>query len=166
MDHDAQVLPFPHELDFLIDRLKENGIVKNRIDQMIVNEYTDAEGIRPHIDSTVDWGDTVVSLSLGSSCKMQLTPDDSNSIFKSKENEVKDGSYNGVPEFNWSNEKKELDLFLDRRSLMVMKGEARYHWKHGIRGEWEDEFGGRKIPRGRRVSLTFRTYIGSKPQNP
>jgi hypothetical protein len=40
-----------------------------------------------------------------------------------------------------------------------MKGEARYDWLHGIAGRKTDIFEGRSIPRGRRVSLTFRNVI-------
>ncbi len=46
-------------------------------------------------------------------------------------------------------------LMLEPGSLLVMTGEARYDWSHAIRARRSD--GG--VPRGRRVSVTFRTVL-------
>lgn len=45
------------------------------------------------------------------------------------------------------------------RSLLVLSGEARFNWTHGIPARKSDVIDGKKIARGRRVSLTFRTVI-------
>jgi hypothetical protein len=47
-------------------------------------------------------------------------------------------------------------LHLPARSLLILTGEARYEWQHGIAPRRSDKIDGRMVPRGRRVSLTFR----------
>jgi len=49
-----------------------------------------------------------------------------------------------------------VDLWLPARSLVVLTGEARARWKHAIAGRRSDPEHG---PRGRRLSLTFRTVV-------
>ncbi|MBK7911792.1 alpha-ketoglutarate-dependent dioxygenase AlkB [Candidatus Pollutiaquabacter sp.] len=41
-------------------------------DQAIINEYESGQGIAPHIDCEPCFGDTIISLSLGSSCVMNF----------------------------------------------------------------------------------------------
>jgi alkylated DNA repair dioxygenase AlkB len=101
-------------------------------DQVIVNEYQPGQGISQHIDCESCFADTIISLSLGSSCVMDF-------IHKSKE------------------EKK--SLFLEPGSLLVLKESARYEWRHGIPSRKNDVWQGNKISRERRVSLTFRKVI-------
>ena len=56
-----------------------------------------------------------------------------------------------------------IDTLLEPRSLVVMRGEARNDWKHGIPARKSDAFAGQtwRCPEGahRRVSLTFRTVV-------
>lgn len=49
-----------------------------------------------------------------------------------------------------------VDVWLPARSLVVLSGPARTTWKHAIAGRRGDPGHG---PRGRRLSLTFRTVI-------
>jgi alkylated DNA repair dioxygenase AlkB len=98
-------------------------------DQMIVNEYQPGSGIPAHVDATF-FGDTVVSLSLGSTCVIVFDDD------RSAHHE---------------------ELLLEPRSALVMTLDARHTWKHGIRARHSDTWQGREWPRGRRLSLTFRT---------
>lgn len=72
------------------------------------------------------FSDTICSLSLGSGCIIDLT----NSDIKNS-------------------------IYLEPRSLLVLKNEARYKWKHGITSRKSDN----GIKRQRRVSLTFRKVI-------
>ena len=51
-----------------------------------------------------------------------------------------------------------LTTWLAPRSMVVLKGEARTVWRHGIARRKNDVVNGTVIPRGRRVSITFR-YI-------
>lgn len=101
-------------------------------DQVIVNEYEPGQGIANHIDCKTCFGDTIISLSLGSPCIMDFI-------------NPKQGLKNS--------------LLLEPRSLIVMKGEARYQWAHGIAKRKSDNFEGQVFKRTRRVSLTFRTVI-------
>jgi len=42
------------------------------------------------------------------------------------------------------------------RSLLVLSAEARYQWTHAIARRKNDRWHGVLIPRGRRLSITFR----------
>ena len=92
-------------------------------DQLIVNHYEIGQGISPHIDNIKLFDDTIVSISLGSNCVMKFTK--------------KDTSH---------------DVFLERCSMVVLQGDARYKWKHSIPSRKSDN----NIARGTRISLTFR----------
>lgn len=99
-------------------------------DQVIVNEYEPGQGIAPHIDCTPCFDDTVISISLGSACIMNLSrADDPTQTF---------------------------DQVLMPGSAIVLQGEARFQWRHGIRPVKSDIIKGRRVARERRVSLTFR----------
>lgn len=96
-------------------------------DQLIINEYKPGQGIAPHTDDVRSFGGTVVSLSLGSDVVMDLSkPGDDPVAVK-----------------------------LPRRSLLVLTGDARYVWRHGIASRKKDG----NVARGRRVSMTFREMM-------
>jgi len=50
-----------------------------------------------------------------------------------------------------------IPVLLEPGSLLVMRGEARYRWKHDIPSRKSDLYEGRTIQRLRRVSITLRT---------
>lgn len=77
------------------------------------------------------FGDTIASLSLGSACVMDFT--------------------------NVTGEKQ--SHLLEPRSLLILSGDARYHWQHAIPARKSDKWNGQSIPRARRISLTFRTIV-------
>src|SRR6185295_19353893 len=97
---------------------------------VIVNEYEPGQGISRHVDCVPCFGDTIASLSLNSTCMMEL--------------EQPKTSRKG-------------SIMLAPCSLLVLTGEARYDWMHSIPARKEDEHNFQKYPRQRRVSLTFRT---------
>ena len=101
-------------------------------DQAIINEYEPGQGIENHIDCKTCFRETIVSLSLGSSCVMNF--------FKYK-----------------SDAKK--SILLEPRSLIILNKAARYDWTHGIAKRKSDVWNNDKFLRNRRVSLTFRTVI-------
>jgi len=101
-------------------------------DQLIVNEYLPGQGIAPHIDCEPCFEGTIASISLGSACVMDFT----HSIRKEK-----------------------IPILLEPRSLVVLQGDSRYFWTHGIAGRKADVFEGKPFLRQRRVSLTFRKTI-------
>lgn len=72
-------------------------------DQIIINEYEPGQGIRPHIDAPNLFGNTIISISLGSRVIMY---------------------------FDKGSEREEL--LLDPGSMLILTGESRYLWKHSI----------------------------------
>jgi hypothetical protein len=50
-------------------------------------------------------------------------------------------------------------VYLPPRSLLVLRGDARYTWSHGIASRHRDKVDQQLLPRGRRVSLTFRQVL-------
>ncbi len=121
--------PLPIWIAPLTERLQRERLVTQAPDQLIVNEYEPGQGISAHVDSVAAFGDTVLSLTLGSACVMLF------SKLRSEE---------AVP------------LLIQPRSLVIMQGEARYEWKHSIPARKRDSYQGQTIERARRVSLTFR----------
>lgn len=110
-------------------RLVRAGYFEHVPDQMIVNEYQPGQGIAPHVDCVPCFGDVIASLTLGAGAVMALSD-----------------PHTGRKE----------DVYLEERSLIVLSGEARYQWRHGIPARLSDTVNSIKIPRGRRLSLTFR----------
>jgi alkylated DNA repair dioxygenase AlkB len=132
VDRDLYLGPLPDWAGALAERLRSDGHVPRALDQLIVNEYLPGQGISPHVDCVPCFADTVLSLSLGSACVMTLSR--------------RDG---GEP----------VDVLLEPGSLLVMRDEARYTWRHAIAPRKSDVHAGRRLARGRRVSLTFRTVL-------
>ena len=112
-------------------RLVEQGVFQKHPDQLIVNEYQPGQGIAPHTDRNC-FGSVVASISLGSDCMMNIFPDP-------------------------KNKKNAFSIVLQHQSLLVLCGMARDKWLHGISPKKTDTQDGSKIPRSRRISLTFRT---------
>lgn len=52
-----------------------------------------------------------------------------------------------------------LAVALAPDSLLVMAGPARYAWRHAIAARKSDPGPAGRVPRGRRVSVTFRTVV-------
>jgi alkylated DNA repair dioxygenase AlkB len=119
--------PIPEYCDYLIDRLLEQNILKERPDQMIVNEYKPGQGIAPHVDNVKYFTDGIASVSLGSDVMMDF--------------------------INVSTPSLKKEGVLNKRSVLSMHGIARYKWKHGIAQRTKDPVCGKRT---RRISLTFR----------
>ena len=123
--------PWAHDV---ARRLQRDGLMADLADQLIVNEYTAGQGITPHVDAPL-FTDTIVCISLGSSCVMEFT--------------------------RASGERDEQ--LLEPRSALVIGGEARRDWTHAIPARTHDAWRGRELPRARRVSLTFRKMLLQGP---
>jgi alkylated DNA repair dioxygenase AlkB len=128
-----QLGPLPDWVSAYCQQLQSNGLFQNIPDQVIINEYQPGQGIASHIDCIPCFEDTIASLSLGSACIMDFT----------------DSEANKVP------------LLLETRSLVILSGDARYHWRHSIAHRKTDSYRGSSFLRGRRLSLTFRNVIRS-----
>ncbi|MFF0446664.1 alpha-ketoglutarate-dependent dioxygenase AlkB [Streptomyces sp. NPDC004609] len=126
----APPLP-PWALD-LAERLVREGLMEQAADQAIINEYQPGQGISPHVDCVPCFGPVVAAISLGSGCVMDFT-------------RPEDGTKAAVS--------------LAPGSLCVMTGPARYERRHGIAARKSDPGPVARIPRGRRVSVTFRTVL-------
>ena len=87
------------------------------------------QGISPHIDCIPCFDGVICSLSLISSCVMEFIKD------------------------------KKIPILLEPNSLLILSGQARYKWKHGISLRKEDIYYGNKIQRKRRISITFRNML-------
>lgn len=122
--------PLPDWVQEIAERLHDQGLFHPLPDRALANEYLPGQGISPHVDYKSDFGDTVASLSLGSDVVMDF---------------ARGGA--------------KLSVWLARRSVVVMHGVARYKWTHAIARRKSDRVGPFTVPRGRRVSLTFRASL-------
>ena len=121
---DMHLGPLPNWLERIADQLHNDGLIEAIPDQVIINEYQPGQGIAAHIDCEPCFGHRIFSLSLGGSATMDFT----------------------------NQAKTKIPVLLEPRSLVMMYGQARYDWKHGIPARKSDE----GIARARRISLTFR----------
>lgn len=131
---DSYLGPLPDWLARMAMALADTGLFPARPDQVIVNEYQPGQGIAPHVDCEPCFGDVIASLSLGSGCAMLFSAPDQDT----------------------------LSHYLDPGSLLVLRGASRFDWTHGIPPRKSDVVGGTSLPRGRRVSLTFRIVIAQR----
>ncbi|WP_371945689.1 alpha-ketoglutarate-dependent dioxygenase AlkB [Actinomadura chokoriensis] len=124
--------PLPPWAVTLARHLHEDGHFVRPPDQVIVNEYQPGQGISAHVDRVSCFGPVIASISLLSACVMELIhPED----------------------------KTRVPVRLNPGSLCVMSGPARSTWRHAIPARKTDPGPNGRIPRGRRVSLTFRTVL-------
>lgn len=133
VDMSMHVGQLPYWLERLSQKLHRDGYMPEIADQVIVNEYLSGQGISAHIDCEPCFKDTIVSMSLASSCVMYFT--------KKLDHTLK------------------IPVLLEPRSIVVLTGQARYEWMHSITARRYDEWEGIRLERGRRVSLTFRKVI-------
>ena len=132
IDYSMKIGNLPEWASKLAEKLYADRYMQAKPDQLIVNEYKQGQGIANHIDCEPCFGDTIISLSLGSTCIM---------------------------DFINKKTKESIEVLLEPRSLVVLKANARYLWTHGIKGKKFDIFNGQKIERNTRISLTFRNVI-------
>ena len=111
-------------------RLVQLGLLAENPDQVIINEYRNNQGITLHTDAR-SFADGIATISLIESWEMNF----------------------------WCGRDKRI-LRLERRSALIMHGDARYKWKHEIpKRKTEPNLPGvnpRRVRRHRRLSLTFR----------
>ena len=124
----------------VVERTREQafGDAKKRfpqLNQITVNCYQPGEGIGTHIDTPSAFSDGLLSISLNSGCVMEFRKGDTKKL-----------------------------VYLPRRSLLLMSGDARYSWEHMIVTRKTDTVDGEVLPRGLRVSLTLRTAIDLQGQ--
>jgi alkylated DNA repair dioxygenase AlkB len=111
------------------ERLHADGHFPSVPDRALINEYHPGQGIGAHKDRDADHIRAVGIISLGSPIMMDFT---------------RPGH-------------QTRHHYLRPRSLVMMRDEARDRWMHGITGRKSDRIGGLILPRGRRLSVTFRS---------
>ncbi|XP_048199730.1 alkylated DNA repair protein alkB homolog 8 [Perognathus longimembris pacificus] len=94
----------PDICEHMLEKWLKEGYIKHKPDQLTINQYEPGHGIPAHIDTHSAFEDEIVSLSLGSEIVMDFKHPDGVSV----------------------------QVMLPRRSLLVMTGECRYLWTHGI----------------------------------
>lgn len=132
IDLSMRIGDLPNWANDIAIRLKEDGYFNNIPDQVIVNEYLPGQGISPHIDCEPCFEDTIISLSLASDATMMFTNEKTN---------------------------EKVPVILRKRSLVILKEDSRYIWKHSIPARKSDKIDGKTVKRQRRISLTFRSVI-------
>ena len=124
---DMYVGPLPARFGALAERLhSETGTFDEIPNQAIVNEYEPGQGIAMHTDHR-NFGPTVATISLGDSWSM---------------------------DFLHERTGRRQSRMLDVGSALILSGEARLEWRHGIA---KRKTGPGGTLRSTRVSLTFRT---------
>ena len=122
--------------------------------QLTVNQYLPGQGIAPHIDTESCIGPIIPVINLGSGITMLLE--------KRKHNNNDDNDNTSS-----TTTRIKKHVWLPRRSLLILSGESRYLYTHGIAPRVNDKVKGTLIPRQIRLSLTFRQvlYPGDIPKN-
>ena len=128
ISHSMRVGPLPPFAVEVAERLMSCGLITEFPDQAIVDEYQPGQGIGAHVDCETCFQNTIVTVSLGSSCEMDFVSLESREI---------------------------RSTLLEPGSALVLRDLGRYQWMHRIMARTRD----RGIPRGRRVSLTYRNVI-------
>ncbi|TGO59547.1 hypothetical protein BCON_0043g00040 [Botryotinia convoluta] len=152
----------PGWIEKLVGRLpfeEEGGV-----DQFTVQYYPPGTGIPPHVDTHSAFGEYLYSLSLGSPVPMGFKRCGVNEERKMRrpKRSLGEGVANGRREKAEEDGEEKWEVWLRERSLLVMRGEARYGFAHGIRGRKFDEDvdgGGESVKRRRegRWSITMRS---------
>ncbi|MCQ3811562.1 MAG: alpha-ketoglutarate-dependent dioxygenase AlkB [Acidimicrobiia bacterium] len=137
LDQSDHLGPLPEWLAQLANKVREAASEEARqlldpqqpFEQAIINEYLPGQGIAPHIDRDC-FGPVVATVSLGSAVNMDFCCDSTGDEYVQR---------------------------LEPRSLVLLHGDARFKWRHGIAKRKSDTLNDQKIDRQRRVSITFRT---------
>jgi alkylated DNA repair dioxygenase AlkB len=132
IDYSMKIGELPIWITPLAQRLYEEKYMPTIPDQLIINEYEAGQGISHHIDCEPCFENHIISISLESGCVM---------------------------EFIHTKNKEKIELFLEPKSMILLKDEARYEWTHGIPARKTDIYNNQKKVRTTRISLTFRNII-------
>ncbi len=134
---DMHIGALPDWLADLAQRLHdETGLFDRIPEQVIVNEYLPGQGIATHIDHP-GFGPTVCTISLLDDWEMDFSE-------------------------NWRDKSPAL---LQRGSCVLLTGDARSVWQHGIAPRKSEATDTGRRPRKRRLSLTFRTVVNRDGMN-
>ena len=141
LDETARIGPLPEWLAQLSNRVHTAASEEAKqllnpdqpFEQAIINEYSPGQGIAPHVDRDC-FGPLVATVSLGSAVNMDFCRDSTGDEYVQR---------------------------LVPRSLVLLHGDARFKWRHGIAKRHSDTWNGLRTKRQRRVSITFRTIANT-----
>ena len=126
----------PNQLLCIADVLYKYNLMRQKPNQIIINKYEPGQGISAHRDHMKYFTGDIATLSLGSAYVMKFCPH---------------------PENTSVDPKIFYNVLLPVGSLAVMKDDARSLWTHEISKSQSDKIDGKRIKRGTRISITFRT---------
>ncbi|KAK9867667.1 hypothetical protein WJX84_002914 [Apatococcus fuscideae] len=130
VDVSKPIEPMPALVQSLMQRMRAMPGMP-ALDQLTVNDYPLGVGLSPHIDTHSAFQGAICSLSLAGPTVIEFR---------------RDGVHRA--------------LRLPARSLLIMADEARLAWQHYIPHRKSDIVNSIIIPRGHRISLTFRQVWG------
>jgi alkylated DNA repair dioxygenase AlkB len=135
------------QFDFITEKLIELGYFTKELPptQILVNEYVGQMGIATHFDDEHAFGDTIVTLSLGTPVWMTLE------YPRERTNQCQDLV-------------GQTKVLLERNSLFCMRQDVRFKWRHGIpkKSKWvrlPNDVAFKRTQDNVRVSLTFRRLL-------
>ncbi|CAE7474486.1 ALKBH8 [Symbiodinium natans] len=141
----------------VISRLRDSSLMPHEVDQLTVNEYEPGVGIAFHVDAHSAFEDGIAAITLGSGIVMEFRKTDATS------GKLSMGKHHRMapPQAGAEISKH---VWLPPKSLLIISGEARFAWQHGIAWRKTDCLKeGEVLPRSRRVSLTFRRARCGRP---
>lgn len=119
----------PEWAEVIINRLIEWNIVKEKPDDIIIHDCMPGQGIHTILEDEDKFGDIIVIISLGCTVQMEFR--------------------------NCENKNLRYEFMVNKRSALVISGDARYKWRHGVRPRTQDK----RIRRERRLSITLKKDI-------
>ncbi|KAG4035631.1 hypothetical protein MFRU_001g04000 [Monilinia fructicola] len=157
--------PVPGFLEELVGRLPLRPRAGDgTLDQFTVQYYPPGTGIPPHVDTHSVFGEYLWSLSLGSAVPMVFKRCGENEARKMRmpKRSLLGGSREEVNRTQGTAKAgddggERWEVWLEERSLLLMRGEARFGFTHMIRGRKFDERRGEKVKREGRWSITMRS---------
>ena len=133
---DMRIGALPDWLSQLAQKLyDETGLFDQVPEQVIVNEYEPGQGIAMHIDHR-GFGPTVCTISLLDDWEM-----------------------------DFSERRDKTHALLKRGSCVLLTGQSRSDWQHGIAPRKSEVLDSGRRQRKRRLSLTFRTVLNRDGMN-
>eukprot|EP00929_Paragymnodinium_shiwhaense_P121126 TRINITY_DN93261_c0_g1_i1.p1 TRINITY_DN93261_c0_g1~~TRINITY_DN93261_c0_g1_i1.p1 ORF type:complete len:345 (+),score=51.72 TRINITY_DN93261_c0_g1_i1:82-1035(+) len=136
---------------WLFDRIDALDVFTRRgeLNQVAVNDYTERAGIGLHVEDVMSFGANLATLSLLQPIQLTLVP-------ATEPEPTRDGIDTG----SW------IKVLLEPRSMLILQGESRYQYRHGIRKTKSIVMpDGSRLVRDeayRRVSLTFRELLETR----
>ena len=139
---------------WLLPRLVDTGVFRTgELNQVAANKYTGTTGIAAHVEDPISFGPNLATLSLLQPVQMTLS-------LASEVKNSKESPGDGVDHGNW------LKVLLEPRSLLILQGQSRYAYRHGIRRSRLVRLrDGTEMKRGSdycRISLTFRQLLETR----